>query len=78
MPGPFPGMDPYLERRDLWQGFHNTFIAYLNAAINQALPDNYVALVDTRLFVTSVPPHTIRLDVALFQTARNSPTPASV
>jgi multiple sugar transport system ATP-binding protein len=28
MPGPFPGMDPYLERRDLWPDVHQRLITY--------------------------------------------------
>lgn len=26
MPGPFPGMDPWLEAPDLWKGFHDTMV----------------------------------------------------
>jgi hypothetical protein len=28
MPSPFPGMDPYLERDEVWYDFHKRFIAY--------------------------------------------------
>ena len=27
MPSPFPGMDPYLENRDLWPDAHHRFIS---------------------------------------------------
>ena len=27
MPGPFPGMDPYLEDAELWRGAHHWFIS---------------------------------------------------
>ncbi|WP_369016122.1 DUF4058 family protein [Armatimonas sp.] len=26
MPSPFPGMDPYLEDRGVWEDFHTTFL----------------------------------------------------
>lgn len=26
MPSPFPGMNPYLERPDVWLDFHNRFV----------------------------------------------------
>jgi hypothetical protein len=51
MPCPFPGMDPYLENPDLWQGFHNRFLTYLCDAIQPQLPANYVALLEVRIFL---------------------------
>src|SRR5437868_6265649 len=51
MPGPFPGMDPYLEDPAVWQGVHNTFITYLWAALNAALPPQYAAQVEERYYV---------------------------
>ena len=29
MPSPFPGMNPYLEQRDVWRDFHGTFLGRL-------------------------------------------------
>ncbi len=43
MPGPFPGMDPYLEDPFRWQGVHNTLITYIAAELNATLPPDYVA-----------------------------------
>lgn len=38
---PFPGMNPYLERRDIWPGFHNRLIAAMADDLGPQLPDNY-------------------------------------
>ena len=38
---PFPGMNPYLERRDIWPGFHNRLIALLAETLGPQLPGNY-------------------------------------
>ena len=45
MPSPFPGMDPYLESPAHWSDFHATFIQEVRDAINDRLPENYVARV---------------------------------
>jgi hypothetical protein len=51
MPGPFPGMDPYLESGDLWQGFHNRFMTYACDALQPRLPAGYIATLEMRIFV---------------------------
>jgi hypothetical protein len=51
MPSPFPGMDPYLEDPAFWPSFHQQFICYWCEAINERLPDDYVALVDERIVI---------------------------
>lgn len=43
MPGPFPGMDPYLEDLRIWESVHHTFIVYAAAALNAVLPQDYIA-----------------------------------
>jgi hypothetical protein len=43
MPSPFPGSDPYLESQHLWEGFHARFVTYLCDALNDVLPESYVA-----------------------------------
>lgn len=44
MPSPFPGMDPYLERR--WRDVHTMLIAYARDAIQPQLPEDLVARVE--------------------------------
>ena len=41
MPSPFPGMDPYLERK--WTNFHSTLITYIRDALNAGLPAGLAA-----------------------------------
>lgn len=43
MPCPFPGMDPYIEDRKLWPDFHARFVPYCCDALNERLPDSYIA-----------------------------------
>ena len=51
MPSPFPGMDPYLERRPIWPDFHNRFIALLSEAMNAVLPAPLFASIGNRVYV---------------------------
>jgi hypothetical protein len=43
MPSPFPGVDPYIEAQGYWQGFHSRFVTYCGDALNEVLPEHYVA-----------------------------------
>ena len=52
MPGPFPGMDPWLENRILWQSFHNKYAAYCETALNRVLPPQLVATTEMRIQLT--------------------------
>lgn len=51
MPGPFPGMDPYLENPLYWRGVHHAFISEAMAALNLILPPGFFAAIDERLYV---------------------------
>src|SRR5712692_11288565 len=51
MPGPFPGMDPYLEHPARWPGFHHPFITFIASALNAQLPERYVAEIGERLYI---------------------------
>ena len=51
MPGPFPGMDPYLEHPISWQETHNALITYIRSALNRVLPSPYVATMETRCYI---------------------------
>lgn len=48
MPSPFPGMDPYLERRDLWPDFHGSFALEIRNELNRILPSRYLARTEYR------------------------------
>jgi len=51
VPSPFPGMDPYLERPSLWPGFHVAFISKLQEVLNPRLLPNFIAQIETRVYV---------------------------
>src|SRR5713226_399099 len=51
MPCPFPGMDPYIERLEIWPDFHDSLIGGLRAALQPLLRPRYVALAQDRLYV---------------------------
>ena len=59
MPSPFPGMNPYLERPNLWAGFHNRFITHLSDTLNGGLPDAFVANVEERLYIVQEKPQIV-------------------
>jgi len=66
MPGPFPGMDPYLEHPALWPGVHQGLITYMQAALNTILPPHYVADIGERLYVVQ-PERSIYPDVVVIE-----------
>jgi hypothetical protein len=41
MKSPFPGMDPYIESRGLWEDFHNDLIIQIKHALARAVPEGY-------------------------------------
>lgn len=45
----FPGVDPFLESQDRWQGFHTRFITYWQEAIGDKLPDHYEVNIEERI-----------------------------
>ena len=52
MPNPFPGMNPYLEERSEWPGYHNLMIAQIIQALNAVLPPEYVASTEVRCVIS--------------------------
>ncbi|MDB5350606.1 MAG: hypothetical protein JWN86_1853 [Planctomycetota bacterium] len=81
MPSPFPGMDPHLEISGGWRDFHATFIATCRDAINDLLPDRYVARIDERFRVVEVPRDRGRTrypDVAIVRTGTGAVYEAAV
>ena len=53
MPGPFPGMDPYLESAALWPGFQSHLVAALHEALLPGLVDRYRARVGVREYTAT-------------------------
>jgi len=52
MPSPFPGMDPYLEDPELWPDVHHGLISQIQSALNPQLRPNYVARVESRIYLS--------------------------
>ena len=55
MPGPFPGMDPFLEDRAHWPAFHKLLVAALYQAMLPGLVDRYRARVGVREYTAQTP-----------------------
>ncbi len=49
MRSPFPGIDPYLESQGYWPDFHASLTTYCRDALNDVLPDTYVARLGEQL-----------------------------
>jgi hypothetical protein len=74
---PFPGMDPYVEALGLWEGFHAPLVTNCAQALNQHLPEGYVAKIETRVeLVTREIPGSERIPDVLV--ARESHAPRFV
>ena len=49
MNNPFPGMNPYMERR--WSGVHTALAVYIAEALNEQLPGDLEAHIEESLSV---------------------------
>lgn len=49
MPGPFPGMDPYLEAPGFWEDCHDRLIFHMGSMLSELLPPSYAALFRQRV-----------------------------
>ena len=52
---PFPGMNPYLERPDLWPGIHQWVIGELARTLGPQLRPEYIVRVERRVWVSEEP-----------------------
>ena len=72
MTSPFPGMDPYLEAKEIWHGFHHLLADEIMAQLNSKLSSRYYADVEVRTVLEEagaaatqiIFPHTAVLEVA--------------
>jgi hypothetical protein len=55
MPAPFPGMDPWLERSDLWPDVHNGLIAAIRDVLGPKLRPRYFVALEERVYVEEAP-----------------------
>lgn len=72
MPCPFPGMDPYIERPEIWPDFHDSLITAIRGAIQPLLRPRYAALTQDRLYVVEAG-RPVRPDLAIVQAATHRP-----
>ena len=75
MPGPFPGMDPWLEANPLWSGLHQGLIGTMRNVLNTLLPPGYAADIGERVFVVQ-PGRNVYSDVVVFEQSRPQGTAA--
>ncbi|MCC6036913.1 MAG: DUF4058 family protein [Armatimonadetes bacterium] len=70
MPNPFPGMNPYLERRDIWPDFHHRLITAIADALSPQVEPRYYVAVEQRTYILPVEDgeQIIRPDVAVVAT----------
>ena len=52
---PFPGMNPYMERSELWHGAHQWVIAELARTLGSQLRPDYLARIEQRVYVSEDP-----------------------
>src|SRR5437867_4511973 len=55
MPSPFPGMNPYLEQKDVWEDFHHDFITRARENLAKVVGPHYLVKVEVRLFLHEIP-----------------------
>ena len=58
MPGPFAGMDPFLEISGDWRDFDARFLDGCADALADQLPDNYVARIEEQFHILEFPEET--------------------
>lgn len=68
MPCPFPGMDPYIERPEIWPDFHDSLITAIRGLLQPLLRPRYAALTQDRLYVVEAD-RPIRPDVSMIRTS---------
>ncbi len=70
MPNPFPGMNPYLERRDIWPDFHHRLITAIADTLSPQVEPRYYVAVEQRTYIMPVEDgeQIIRPDVAVVAT----------
>lgn len=78
MKSPFPGMDPYIEARGLWEDFHSHLVEKIADALAEAVPERYSVQTGVRSYVALVEEggktdHLFKPDVGVSTLARLEP-----
>jgi len=56
MPTPFPGMDPYLEQRGVWEQVHADLIVDIRRFLTPLLRPRYYVAIEQRTYLSLLPP----------------------
>ena len=56
MPTPFPGMDPYVERRGIWEQVHTDLIVSIRRFLTPLLRPRYHVGIEERTYLAVLPP----------------------
>lgn len=70
MPSPFPGMDPYIEGREIWSDFHGDLAGEIRARLNGLIRPRYVARLTPYTTYETLEierSHNIRPDVGIWE-----------
>lgn len=89
MPSPFPGMDPYIEATHIWEDFHQSLASEIRDQLAPYLRPRYYAALIPQVSYEEVmiqarptpsssqplssPPHWVKPDVSIYQTAGAQP-----
>ncbi len=76
MPSPFPGMDPYLEDKTIWPGFHQLLAGEIMSLLNPLIGPRYYADVEVQTILEEVSiaaTHTIYPDTGILERLDLSP-----
>ena len=76
MQNPFPGMNPWLQRK--WSDVHTMLIGYIRDALSPELPPDLAAYAEERIALQAQgePPVGFRSDVAITESWRHGLPPA--
>ncbi len=84
MSSPFPGMDPYLEDKEIWRGFHHLLADEIMTQLNAVLSVRYYADIEVRTVLEEVGEEinvstspVIYPDVAVLEVAPSAPALAT-
>ncbi len=51
MPSPFPGMNPYLEQKEIWQDFHDRYVPAIGDALAAQVSPHFIVKIEEHRFI---------------------------
>lgn len=77
MPHPLPGMNPWLESKQLWRGVHTSLITAIRDWLTPQVEPRYFVDIETHMYVTQAPEQTASTrdpDVSIVRFPHEFPT----